>query len=196
MAEDTDMGMTPPEESGNRTFLIAAIILGVIFVIALISIFALYFLTQGGQPAQPPPQNLTATVQAQARGTQTAAFQATQTKQAQAQQTAAITATFTRTQTLTKSPTITPSPVVFATILAVTPTFTPNTTGTGAGTATTPTTGTVSPAKTATRTAVATGLPQTGFGDTTGFLGLITLAGACLMIIILARQLRLNRAKH
>ena len=193
MAEDSDMGMTPPEESGNRTFLIAAIILGVIFVIALVSIFALYFLTQGGQPAQPVAQNLTATMAAQAKGTQTAALLATQTRQAQALQTSAITATFTHTLTPTRSPTVTATPVVFATISQNTVT---NTATAPSGTATR-STGTASPpARTATRTAVATGLPQTGYGETSGFLGLITLAGACLMIIILARQLRLNRAKR
>ena len=192
MAEDSDMGMTPPEESGNRTFLIVAIILGVIFVIALISIFALYFLTQGGQPAQPPPQNLTATVQARLRATQTAAQQATLTQQVPVIQIITVTPTFTRTLTPSLTPTVTSTPVVFATIMLVTVTNTPT-----VGATATCSTGTASPpARTATRTAVGTGLPQTGIGDSTGFLGLITLAGACLMIIILARQLRLNRAKQ
>lgn len=191
MAEDSDMGMTPPEESGNRTFLIAAIILGAIFVIALVSIFALYFLTRGAQPAQPP--NLTATFVAQAKSTQTAAFLATQTRQAQAQQTSAITATFTNTLTPTRSPTVTATPVVFATISQNTVT---NTATAPVGTATRLTGTPPTPARTATRTAVGTGLPQTGYGESSGFLGLIILAIACLMIIILARQLRLNRARQ
>jgi cytoskeletal protein RodZ len=193
MAEDSDMGMTPPEESGNRTFLIAAIILGVIFVIALVSIFALYFLTRGGQPAQPPAQNLTATLAAQAKSTQTAAFLATQTRQAQAQQTSAITVTFTNTPTPSRSPTVTATPVVFATISQNTVT---NTATALAGTATRFTGTPPTPTRTATRTLVGTGLPQTGYGESSGFLGLIILAGACLMIIILARQLRLNRARQ
>jgi hypothetical protein len=192
MAEDSDMGMTPPEESGNRTFLIAAIILGAIFVIALVSIFALYFLTRGGQPAQPPP-NLTATLAAQAKSTQTAAFLATQTRLAQAQQTLAITSTFTITLTPSHSPTVTATPVVFATISQSTVT---NTATSPAGTATRSTGTPPTPARTATRTAVGTGLPQTGYGESSGFLGLIILAGACLMIIILARQLRLNRTRR
>jgi cytoskeletal protein RodZ len=192
MAEDTDMGMTPPEEGGNRIFLIAAIILGVVFVLALISLFAFYFLTQG-QPAQPPPQNATATMAVQLGATQTAAVQATQTRQAQAQQTAAITATFTRSPTATRTPTVTVTPVVFATILQYTNTGTATITTVGTVTLTTGTPST--PAKTATRTAV-TGLPQTGFAESYGFWGLLILAGASLMIIILARQLRLNRAKH
>jgi cytoskeletal protein RodZ len=195
MSEDTDMGMTPPEEGGNRIFLIAAIILGVVFVLALISLFAFWFLTQG-QPAQPPPQNATATMVAQLGGTQTAAVQATQTRQAQAQQTAAITATFTRSPTATRTPTITVTPVVFATILQFTNTSTATIATVGASQTATRTTGTPSPpAKTATRTAV-TGLPQTGFAESSGFWGLLILAGASLMIIILARQLRLNRAKR
>jgi hypothetical protein len=191
MAEDTDMGMTPPEEGGNRTFLIAAIILGAIFVVALISIFALYFLTQG-QPSQPPPENSTATMAAQLGATQTAVVQVTQTKQAQASQTAAITATPSRTLTATRTHTVTVTPVVFATIIQATSTSTPAATGV----TTSQTTGSPSPStRTATRTAV-TGLPQTGFAETSGFWGLLTLAGACLMIIILARQLRLSRAKR
>jgi cytoskeletal protein RodZ len=191
MAEDSDMGMTPPEESGNRTFLIAAIILGVIFVIALISIFALYFLTGGGQQAQPPPENSTATMAVQLQATQTAAAQATQTKQTQAQQTAAITHTPTLTLTPTRTPTKTVTPVVFATI--VQPTNTMTATG---GTATR-STGTVSPGgRTATWTPVGTKLPQTGYSESSGFLGLLTLAGASMMIIVLARNLRLARAKR
>jgi flagellar basal body-associated protein FliL len=195
MAEDSDMGMTPPEESGNRTFLIAAIILGVIFVIALISIFALYFLTQ--PPAQPPPQNLTATMAVQLKATQTAAFLATQTKQAQAQQTAAISRTPTITLTATRTRTRTVTPVVFATILLATDTSTA-TAGGAVATATLSTgTGTASPpARTATPTSAATKLPQTGYGESSGLLGLLTLAGASMMIIVLARNLRLARAKR
>jgi cytoskeletal protein RodZ len=193
MAEDSDMGMTPPEESGNRTFLIAAIILGVIFVIALISIFALYFLTQS--PAQPPPQNTTATMAVQLKASQTAAFLGTQTKQAQAQQTAAITSTPTITLTTTRTATKTVTPVVFATILQATNTSTATPGGTVA--TATRSTGTVTPAtRTATPTSAATKLPQTGYGDSSGFLGLLTLAGASMMIIVLARNLRLARAKR
>jgi hypothetical protein len=197
MAEDSDMGMTPPEESGNRTFLIAAIILGVVFVIALISIFALYFLTQ--TPAQPPPQNLTATVAVQLKATQTAAFLATQTKQAQAQQTAAISRTPNITLTATRTRTKTVTPVVFATVLLATDTSTATATAGGAvATATLSTgTGTASPpARTATPTSAATKLPQTGYGESSGLLGLLTLAGASMMIIVLSRNLRLTRAKR
>jgi cytoskeletal protein RodZ len=194
MAEDSDMGMTPPEESGNRTFLIAAIILGVIFVVALISIFALYFLTQGGQPAQPQPQNQTATMAAQAMITKTAAFQATQTRQTPpGMQLSTVSATSTRTFTPTRSPTVTITPVVFATIVQSTVTSSATATS---GTATR-STGTASPpAKTATQTATGSGLPQTGFGESSGFLGLLALAGAFVMIIVLTRQLRLSRAKR
>jgi cytoskeletal protein RodZ len=195
MAEDSDMGMTPPEESGNRTFLIAAIILGVVFVIALISIFALYFLTQ--TPAQPPPQNLTATVAVQLKATQTAAFLATQTKQAQAQQTAAISRTPTIPLTATRTRTKTVTPVVFATVLLATDTSTATATAGGAVATATLSTGTVTPAtKTRTPTSAATKLPQTGYGESSGLLGLLTLAGASMMIVVLSRNLRLARAKR
>jgi hypothetical protein len=173
MAEDSDMGMTPPEESGNRTFLIAAIILGVVFVIALISIFALYFLTQ--TPAQPPPQNLTATVAVQLKATPNNT----------------LTATRTRTKTVT--------PVVFATVLLATDTSTATATAGGAVATVTLSTGTGTaspPARTATPTSAATKLPQTGYGESSGLLGLLTLAGASMMIIVLSRNLRLTRAKR
>ena len=93
MADDMDMGATPPEESGNRMFLIGAIILGGVFVLALIGIFALYFLTQGGQPAVPQPQDLTTTAVFQQGATQTLNAEGTQTRVAIAIQTAVITYT-------------------------------------------------------------------------------------------------------
>jgi hypothetical protein len=189
MTDTMDMGGAPPEESGNRIFLIGAIILGGIFILALGSIFALYFLTQGGKPAAPQPQELTATVLFQLAGTQTAAAQATQTKQAQASQTAAITPTPTKTFTPSPSPTVTITPVVFMTLAEPSETFTPTADGGGAGDTATPTVNTtpgVSP----------TALPQTGYGESSGFVGLLILGGGCLIVIFVARRARLGHGRR
>jgi hypothetical protein len=202
MTEDMDMGATPPEESGNRMFLIGAIILGGVFVVALISIFALYFLTQAGKPAATQPQALTTTMVFQMGVTQTAAAKGTQTKVALALQTAAITYTRTRTLTATKSRTRTSTPVVFATISK--PSNTPTGPAPSGGTVKATNTGTLrgsaTAARTATRTAVRTGaptaLPQTGFGDSAGLPALLLLGGGSLLVIILARQIRLGRVRR
>jgi len=200
MSEDMEMGATPPEESGNRMFLIGAIILGSVFVIALIAIFALYFLTRGSQPAVSQPQDLTATAAFQAGATQTGDAQATQTRVAQALQTAAITYTPSLTLTTTKSLTMTPTPVVFATIAqgTITPTETGEPTGMVKATSTNTKIGATAVRVTATRTQVgaATALPKTGFGDSGGFPALLILGGVSLAVIVLARQLRLARVRH
>jgi cytoskeletal protein RodZ len=197
MNEDMEMSAPPPEESGNRMFLIGAIILGGVFVLALIGIFALYFLTQGGQPAAPQPQDLTTTAVFQEGATQTVDAQGTQTRVAIAIQTAVITYTPSLTLTRTLSPTPTSTPVVFATIslASETPTNTQTIAG-GAQAATSTQTAAGGAALTATRTSAATALPQTGIGDSAGLPALILLGGGSLFIIILARQLRLGRSQR
>jgi len=196
MTEDMEMGAPPPEESGNRMFLIGAIILGGVFVLALIGIFALYFLTQGGQPAAPQPQDLTTTAAFQQGATQTLNVQGTQTRVAIAIQTAVITYTPSLTLTRTLSPTLTPTPVVFSTIsmASETPTQTQTAAG-GAQAATSTRTTAAGPTRTATRTS-ATGLPATGFGDSAGLPALLLLGTGSLFVIILARQLRLGRVRR
>jgi hypothetical protein len=185
MTDNMDMGAAPPEESGNRIFLIGAIILGGIFILALISIFALYFLTQGAKPAGPQPQELTATALFQLGSTQTAAAQATQTNQAAASMTAAITPTPTKTPTPTLTPTVTVTPVVFSTVAQPSETFTATEVTGGAG-------GAGTPAVILTPGVSPTALPQTGFGESFGFIGLLILGGGALIVIILARQARLG----
>jgi hypothetical protein len=196
MTEDMEMGAPPPEESGNRMFLIGAIILGGVFVLALIGIFALYFLTQGGQPAAPQPQDLTTTAAFQQGATQTLNAQGTQTRVAIAIQTAVITYTPSLTLTRTISPTLTSTPVVFATIsnASETPTQTQTAAG-GAQAATSTQTTAAGPTRTATRTTAA-GLPATGFGDSAGLPALLLLGTGSLFVIILARQLRLGRVRR
>jgi hypothetical protein len=197
MAEDMDMGAPPPEESGNRMFLIGAIILGGIFVLALVAIFVLYFITQSGKPAAPQPQDLTATVAFQLGGTQTAAAQGTQTRIAQALQTAAITYTPSPSPTRAIPATKTNTPVVFATVVLATNTNTqaPTVAGGAGGTATkTATAGGAT--RTATKVGAPTALPQTGFGDSGEFPGLILVGGAAIILIIATRQIRLGRARR
>jgi flagellar basal body-associated protein FliL len=193
MSEDMEMGAPPPEESGNRMFLIGAIILGGVFVLALIGIFALYFLTQGGQPAAPQPQNLTSTAAALQGATQTLNAQGTQTRVAIAIQTAVITYTPTLSQTKALTSTFTTTPVVFATLSLAsdTPTNTQTPVGAAAATRTRTPVG-----ATAVRTGAATALPTTGFGDSAGLPALILLGAGSLFVIILARQLRLNRVRR
>jgi hypothetical protein len=201
MTDNMEMSALPPEEGGNRMFLIGAIILGGVFVIALIGIFALYFLTRGGQPATLQPQNLTATAVFQQGATQTVNARGTQTRVAIAIQTAVITYTPSLMQTKALTPTVTATPVVFATISGAsqTPTNTQTTAG-GAQVATSTQTiagGTArTVTRTATRTSAATALPQTGFGDSAGLPALLLLGGGSLFVIILARQLRLSRVRR
>ena len=196
MTEDMEMGAPPPEESGNRMFLIGAIILGGVFVLALIGIFALYFLTQGAQPAAPQPQDLTTTAVFQQGATGTVNAQGTQTRVAIAIQTAVITYTPSLTKTRTVELTVTPTPVVFATIsmASETPTHTETAAG-GAQAATRTRTTAAGLTRTATRTTAA-GLPVTGFGDDAGFPALLLLGAGSLFVIILARQLRLGRVRR
>jgi len=202
MVEDMEPSAPPAEESGNRMFLIGAIILGGIFILALISIFALYFLTRSSQPAAPQPQNQTATAALQAGLTQTAGAAATQTIVAAALQTAAITATPTAMPTATG--TVTPTPVVFATIAVVSNTQTPTSVAGGGAEATATRTplgatiakGTAAPSPTRTRVAGPTALPQTGIGDTVGFPMLIVVGGIAMIVIILSRQIRLGRSRR
>lgn len=204
MVEDMETAAPPPEESGNRMFLIGAIILGGVFIVALIGIFALYFLTQG-QPASPVPDSQTVTAQYLADALQTEEAEGTQTQVAAALQTAAITPT--DTPLPTETGTETPTPVVFVTIAAAsdtptetgvsggtTPAATATTAGGAAGTAAAEATAT----RTRTRTPVgaATALPNTGFGDSAGFPMLIVLGGVSMIVIILSRQIRLGRNRR
>jgi hypothetical protein len=199
MDEDLDVGSTPPEESGNRVFLIGTIILGGVFVLALVAIVVIFLLTRGGGQVQPLPADLTATAAFQLGGTKTAAAKATQLQQASL--TAAITATWTPTRTITRTTTPTKTPVVFSTLAA---TNTPESTGSPSGTPTADATQLGTPGKTGTpsgtitpaATAKATALPATGFADSAGLPGLLALGSLLLVVIIVARQLRVGNLRR
>jgi hypothetical protein len=164
---------TPPEESSNRTFLIAAGILGgiVLLSIACLAGYALVILPQQ-RAAQTGEQNAQTTQNAQINEALTAtgvAFDLSQTPQA--------------TETLLPTDT----PVVAQPTATDTPEFTltpdPATATVAAGL-------TQLAASTATIVATTTALPTSGFADEVGLPGLVIAAMVLVIVIFLARRLR------
>jgi hypothetical protein len=159
----------PPEESGNRTFMLVAGILGGLVLLGLLCIAGyLFFRNSSNQQTQ-----LTAVVQltqqqatVQAGVTQTAAAQALT-------QTAAVTNTVPPTST----------PVIAEATSTPTATANPATATVGAAfTQIANSTQTIIPTSTA--------LPNTGFADDVGAPGLILLAIVLVVVIFLVRRLR------
>ncbi len=177
--EDMDTSMDinatpPPKESGNRTFIVVAGILGAIILLTL-ACMALYALVY-----VPQRQNQQAT--------QLAEINAQNTLIARAAEETAKVALFTATPTATKFlPTFTPSP---------TPVVAQPTTATVLPPTEDPRTATVAALLTQaaiaqlTVTPTVTGLPETGFAEEVGVPGLIGAALVLLMVIILSRRLR------
>src|SRR5688572_4071279 len=170
-----------PEESGNnRTFLIAVGILGGIILISIACIVGIYLFSRNNQAAQ----------QAQIdAATQTAAASSNFINQA-------LTATFEAQiqPTATLPPTSTP----VVNVATVTNTVDPNATATvGAGT---PAAATATVGAALTQAAIAqltivpttTALPNTGFIDDYGVPGLVVMALAFIIVILLARRLRVS----
>jgi len=165
--DESNFDAAPPEESSNRTFLIAAGILGgiVLLSIACLAGYALLILPNQ-RAAQQEAANAQATQNAQIAGALTATFQA------QIQPTA------------TLPPTNTPV-VAQASATATQPTFTPD-----------PATATVAAALTQaaqaqlTVVATSTALPGTGIADEYGAPGLVVATLALLVVIFLARRMR------
>lgn len=159
----------PPEESGNRTFLLVAGILGGLVFLGLLCIAGyLFFRNSSSQQTQ-----LTAVVQLTQ---QQATVQAGVTQTAVAQgltQTAAVTNTVPPTST----------PVIAEATLTPTATANPATATVGAAfTQIANSTQTIIPTSTA--------LPNTGFADDVGAPGLILLAIVLVVVIFLVRRLR------
>ncbi len=160
----------PPEESGNRTFLIAAAVLGglVLLSIACIAIYGLVILPRQAAARQNQQATLVAQELLVSQGLTGTAAADMLTLQAMA--------------TPTLPPTSTPV------VQLPTPTVaTPD-----------PATATVAAALTqaaqaqltATVVPTSTLLPQTGFMDQTGAPGLMVMAIALIVVIVLARRLR------
>jgi len=169
---------TPPEEASNRTFLIAAGILGgiVLLSIACLAVYALVILPQQ-RAAQQGDESALATQNAQVNEALTAtqvAISLSQTPQA--------------TETL--FPTDTPvvaQPSATNTSIVAEATFTPDpaTATVAAGlTQVAASTGTIIPTSTA--------LPTSGFADEVGLPGLVIAAMVLVAVIFLARRLRVN----
>ena len=164
---------TPPEESSNRTFLIAAGILGgiVLLSLACLAVYALVILPQQ-RAAQAGEQNAQATQNAQIDEALTAtgvAFDLSQTPQA--------------TETLPPTNTL----VVAQPTATNTPEFTltpdPATQTVAAGL-------TQLAASTSTIVVTSTALPTSGFADEVGLPGLVIAAIVLVAVIFLARRLR------
>lgn len=180
----------PPEEAQNRTFIILAAALGGLFVIGLLCLGAYVFFIS------PRQQGIRLTQVAQISLTNEA-INAQATAMAEPTNTP-ILPTEVPSETPLPAPTDTPPPAATDTPLPPAPTSTrlsaaaaTNTPGGAVGSATpTPLVGGLRP--TATRTAVPTQLPGTGFADEAGVPGLILLSLALVAVVIIARRLRLN----
>ncbi len=168
---DSNFDAPPPEESSNRTFLVAAGILGgiVLLSIACLAGYALLIL-----PSQRANQQQAATAQA---------VQNLQVAQAL---TATAEALSIPTATITPPPTQTPL-IAQATATATVATNTPD-----------PATATVAAALTQaalaqlTHVPTSTALPGTGFADEYGAPGLVIMGMALIGVIFLARRLRVG----
>ena len=165
---------TPPEESSNRTFLIAAGILGgiVLLSIACLAVYALVILPQQRAAQQTGEENALATQNAQVNDALTAtgvAFDLSQTPQA--------TNTSPPTETLVVAqPTATNTP-------EFTETPDPATETVAAGY-------TQLAESTTTVVLTSTALPTSGFADEVGLPGLVIAAMVLVAVIFLARRLR------
>ncbi len=167
--DQSNFDAPPPEESSNRTFLIAAGILGgiVLLSIACLAGYAILIL-----PSQ------------QAKQGQAATAQAAQNLQVAQALTATAQALIVPTATITPPPTQTPV-IAQATATAVPSTDTPD-----------PATATVAAALTQaaqaqlTHVPTSTALPGTGLADQYGAPGLVLMGMALIGVIFLARRLR------
>jgi len=170
--EEFNYDTAPPEESSNRTFLIAAGILGgiVLLSIACLAGYALLILP-GQRAASSAANNAQATTNAQIQGALTS------TMQAQLLPTATLT--------------FTPAPTnVLAQATATSQSFITNTPD--------PATATIAVALTQAQAAqltvvvqpTASAVPGTGIADEYGLPGLIAMGLAFMIVILLARRLR------
>jgi cytoskeletal protein RodZ len=180
MAEDFEVGAPLPEESSNRTFVIAVIVMGGLLVVSIICLVVYAFVLAPRQQAQQPTRvaeiNLENTQQA---ASQTAAVvELTPSRTPTATETEEPTVTATATQVVVL-PTDTPTP--FLTL----PTVAPET-----ATAAAQATLAAAQGGGGVPTPTATALPATGFVDDIGVPTLAILAGVLLAIIIIARSLR------
>jgi len=159
----------PPEESSNRTFLIAAGILGAFVLLAICGVVGYILFTRSSNQ------------QAQAVALQQATEQAA-TIQVGLTQTAAVSA-LTQTAAVTNTVPPTNTPVIAQATSTPSPTQNPATATVGAAF-------TQIAVSTQTVIATSTALPNTGFVDEFGAPGLLMMAVALVIVIFLVRRLR------
>jgi len=179
MAEEFDVGGPLPEESSNRTFVIAAVSLGGLLVLSMICLFV-YALVLAPQ-------------QQEARATDVVLVNQQNTEEALTQTAVVLEKTPTRTPTGTELPDTTAT--VTPTLVVVLPTETPTPFLTLPTLA--PETATAAAQLTLAAaqgggggTPTATALPATGFADEIGIPALALAGGLLLAVIFIARSLR------
>jgi len=171
---------TPPEEASNRTFLIAAGILGgiVLLSIACLAVYALVILPQQ-RAAQQGDESALATQNAQVNE----ALTATQVAVSLSQTPQATETLFPTDTPVVAQPSATNTSVAAEAGATLTPD--PATATVAAGlTQVAASTGTIIPTSTA--------LPTSGFADEVGLPGLVIAAMVLVAVIFLARRLRVN----
>jgi len=167
--DDNNLEAAPPEENSNRTFLLAAGILGGIVLLSLACIAGYVLIVRPQQMAS-----------------QQQAFNAQATQNAQIGQ--ALTATF-QAQIV---PTATMPPTNTPVVAQASPTTIPATPTNDPATATVAAALTQAAVAQLTVVPTSSALPKSGIADEYGFPGLIVMAAALVGVILLARRLRAN----
>jgi hypothetical protein len=181
-----DDGQLPEESSNNRTFLIAAGILGGIILISIACLVGVYLFTQ------------TTTAQVDTQATALA-----QTAEASSN---FINESLTATANAAILPTATlpPTATLVVNVATVTSTVDPNATvGADPLAAGTPAAATATVGAALTQAAIAqltivpttTALPNTGFADDFGIPGLVVMSLAFIIVILMARRLRFTPSR-
>jgi cytoskeletal protein RodZ len=187
MAEDFEIDGSPPEQSENRTFVVAAAGLGGLIVLSLIclGLYALVVAPRQRQAAIEAPTQIALqnTMTAEALTATVLAELATATPEPTDTPVPTATRAATATQVIVL-PTDTPTPTPFTTL----PTLAPATVT--AAVAQTQTAQAIAGGAGTTPTPTATALPVTGFADEVGLPGLLLMAAALLTIIFLSRRMR------
>jgi glucose/arabinose dehydrogenase len=182
MAEDFEMGGPLPEESANRTFIMAAACLGGLLILSMICL-AVYALVLAPR-------------QQEARATQAALIILQNTEVAQTQTAEAAEDTPTSIPTVTNTPlptaTVTPTQVVVLPSDTPTPFTTLPTIDPLTATAAAQATADAEAGETA--TATPTALPATGFADEAGIPTLILFGALLVIVVFVARGLRTRTA--
>jgi len=175
----------PPEQNGNRNFMIIAGILAGIMVLALLCIAGLALIRY--LPGQRSAQDANATNEAQATAIALSASQTASAPRATATKTP--TAVPTNTQVPTKTPVIVVGPTKTPTVDIAMATANALSTLTAQGSIT-PLAPTTQPTLQTTLRPTSTALPTTGIAEELGTPGLMSVAFILVVIIFLMRRLR------